>query len=111
MRVLKIIGWIVMGVAGVAAIGFCLGLVVMVLWNWLMPALFGLPVITYWQAVGLFVLCHLLFKGHRGGGRPRRPPGARDRGGRFARKVRSMMGEGATRCAPDPEPASADDES
>jgi hypothetical protein len=108
MRVLKIIGWIAMGVAGVTAIGFCLGLVVMVLWNWLMPALFGLPVITYWQAVGLFVLCHLLFKGHGGGGHRRRPPGPRDGGGRFARKVRAMMGGGPARCTPEPAPADDD---
>ena len=31
------------------------GLVVMSLWNWLMPALFGWHVITYWQALGLLV--------------------------------------------------------
>jgi hypothetical protein len=29
-----------------------------------MPDIFGLKPITYWQAVGLFVLSHLLFKGH-----------------------------------------------
>ncbi len=107
MRAMKIIGWIAMGVAGVTAIGFCLGLVVMVLWNWLMPALFGLPVITYWQAVGLFVLCHLLFKGHGGG--HRRPPRPRDPGGRFARKVRSMMGGDG--CGREPDPATPDHES
>ena len=34
----------------------------MLLWNWLMPLLFGLPIITFFQAVGLSVLCQLLFK-------------------------------------------------
>lgn len=39
------------------------------LWNWLMPAVFGLPALTFWQAVGLLVLCRLLvgnvgFGGH-----------------------------------------------
>jgi hypothetical protein len=41
--------------------------VVMQLWNWLMPALFGLKVITYWQALGLLVLSKILFGGFRGG--------------------------------------------
>lgn len=31
------------------------------LWNWLMPFLFSLPPITFWQAFGLQVLCWLLF--------------------------------------------------
>jgi hypothetical protein len=63
-KVIKIIGWIFLGILGAAAIGVVLGLVVMWLWNWLMPVIFGLPVINYWQAVGIFILCHLLFKGH-----------------------------------------------
>ncbi len=33
------------------------------LWNWLMPELFGLTVVTYWQAWGLSVLAAILFKG------------------------------------------------
>jgi hypothetical protein len=32
----------------------------MLLWNWLMPALFGLTAVNYWQAAGLFVLTRLL---------------------------------------------------
>ena len=40
-----------------------LGLPVMLLWNWLMPELFGLGTITFWQAVGLNILCSILFKG------------------------------------------------
>ena len=31
-------------------------------WNWLMPELFGLKVIEYWQAFGLMILCGMLFK-------------------------------------------------
>jgi hypothetical protein len=33
------------------------------LWNWLMPAIFGLRAITYWQALGLLGLSWLLFGG------------------------------------------------
>jgi len=37
--------------------------VVMLLWNALMPQLFALPVLNYWQAAGLMVLSRLLFGG------------------------------------------------
>lgn len=35
---------------------------IMPLWNWLMPTLFGLTKITYWQAWGISLLCGSLFK-------------------------------------------------
>lgn len=37
-----------------------LGGLILCLWNWLMPEIFGLPEITFWQAVGLLVMCRLL---------------------------------------------------
>ena len=47
------------------------GEVVMQLWNWLMPAIFGWQQITFWQALGLLVLSRILFGniGGRGGHR------------------------------------------
>jgi hypothetical protein len=57
---------IMMGIGfGILGIGllFLFGWVVMLLWNWLMPAIFGLKRLTYWQAWGLLVLSHILFKG------------------------------------------------
>jgi uncharacterized membrane protein YbhN (UPF0104 family) len=33
------------------------------LWNWLMPAIFKLPSIGFWQAVGLLALSWILFGG------------------------------------------------
>jgi len=33
----------------------------MFLWNWIVPDLFGLRSITFWQALGLLLLCRLLF--------------------------------------------------
>ena len=42
------------------------GLVVMGLWNYLTPALFGWKEISYWQAVALLVLSKILFSGFRG---------------------------------------------
>ncbi|HKD03391.1 MAG TPA: hypothetical protein VKB77_13215 [Terriglobales bacterium] len=41
------------------------------LWNWLMPALFHLPPITFWQSVGLLALSWVLFGGWRGYRGPR----------------------------------------
>jgi len=35
----------------------------MFLWNALMPQLFALPVLSYWQALGLVVLARILFGG------------------------------------------------
>jgi hypothetical protein len=39
-----------------------LGYPVMLLWNWLMPELFGLPEITFWQSIGLNILSTILFR-------------------------------------------------
>jgi hypothetical protein len=39
-----------------------MGFPLMLLWNWLMPELFGLPMIGFWQAVGLNLLASILFK-------------------------------------------------
>jgi len=43
------------------------GEVVMHLWNWLLPMLFGWRSITFWQALGLLALCRILFGGWGGG--------------------------------------------
>lgn len=58
----KILIGIGFGILGVLFLGL-LGLVVMVLWNWLMPEIFGFKRVDYWQAWGLLVLCTILFKG------------------------------------------------
>jgi hypothetical protein len=60
----------------VIVLGVLLGFVVEHLWNWLMPGLFGLRTITYWQAVGLFLLSKILL----GGFHPRGGYGGRRRG-------------------------------
>jgi len=53
-------------VVALVAIGVA-GAVVMALWNWLAPALFGGHFIDFWQALGLLVLSRVLFGGWRGG--------------------------------------------
>lgn len=47
---------------------FAFVFVVMWLWNHLMPGIFGLREISYWEAFGLFLLSKLLFGGFHGGG-------------------------------------------
>jgi hypothetical protein len=69
LMVLKFVG---LGLVFVLGVGF----LTMSLWNWLVPALFNGPIITFYQALGLFILSKLLFggfsgKGGRCGGRPR----------------------------------------
>lgn len=39
------------------------GEIVMHLWNWLVPSLIGWRPITFWQALGILVLCRILFGG------------------------------------------------
>jgi hypothetical protein len=38
------------------------GLPLQILWNLLMPEIFGLPYISFWQACGLQLMAALLFK-------------------------------------------------
>ena len=72
-RMIFIVPLAMIGMAVLMALG---AWVVSLLWNWLLPPLFGWHAITLWQALGLLVLCRLLFGGsgmwHRGGGGWRR---------------------------------------
>ena len=58
-----------LGIAAIVAAGAAvLGGVVMCLWNSLMPAIFGLRALHFWQALGLLLLSRILFGGfHRHG--------------------------------------------
>ena len=53
----------------VAAFLSLVSFAVMTLWNCLVPGIFGFSAISFWQAMGIFVLCKLLFGFGRGGGR------------------------------------------
>ena len=41
---------------------FGLSFAVYLLWNWLFTSIFELPIITYWQALGLYVMSKVIFK-------------------------------------------------
>lgn len=45
----------------VALVIILLGLPVMFLWNWLMPGIFGLREITFFEALGVQLLAYLIF--------------------------------------------------
>ena len=66
-RILWIAPLALLGMVVFAWIG---GELVMHLWNWLLPSLFGWKQVTFWQALGLLVLGRILFGGFgmRGGG-------------------------------------------
>jgi hypothetical protein len=58
---LQIVIYSILGILGMAGLGVLFGFVILWLWNWLMPMLFGLREITYWQAIGIFLLAKILF--------------------------------------------------
>ena len=60
-----------LAILGLAAFAFIGGQLVLHLWNWVLPSLFGFPRVTFWQALGLLALCRILFGGFgwRGSGR------------------------------------------
>lgn len=64
-KIIKVIFFIILGIG----IAFLVGYIVMRLWNWLMPELFGLPMVGYWQAVGILILAKIIF-GFGGGDGP-----------------------------------------
>ncbi len=81
-----------LAILGMVIFVFFGGETVMLLWNWLAPALFGLREVTFWQALGLLALCRILFGGfgfsggNRSGSRWRMEKRVRER-------IRERMGE------------------
>lgn len=62
LRIFAIGGLAIGGLAIAAGLALLFGFILMWLWNWLMPDIFGLPTISFWQAWGLVLLSHILFK-------------------------------------------------
>ncbi len=60
-KVLRIIGMVFVGLIFAVLFALVFGFLVKWLWNFLMPGLFGLKQITYWQAFGMVILAKLLF--------------------------------------------------
>lgn len=71
MKKKRIIWKVFAGIMMVTLFALIMGFGTMMLWNWLVPSLFNGPLITFWQALGLLLLCKLLLgfphKHHEGG--------------------------------------------
>ena len=60
-KVLRIISFTLGGVILAIAFALVFAIIVQLIWNSLMPALFDLKTITFWQAFGIIILVKLLF--------------------------------------------------
>jgi hypothetical protein len=82
-RLQKMIFIVPAAILGILAFVVIGGEIVLHLWNWLLPPLFGWREITFWQAFGILALCRVLFGGH----------GWRGRGGsHFRRRMKDRFG-------------------
>jgi hypothetical protein len=91
MRKKKWIAIIFLAPLGIALFIWIGGELVLHLWNWLLPTLFGWRQITFWQAFGLLALCRILFGGLGGHG-PR---------SNIRRRMNERMGERWERMTPE----------
>jgi ABC-type multidrug transport system fused ATPase/permease subunit len=57
----KIAGVVLLGIIGIGALAVLFGFIVMWLWNWLLPGLFGFSTITFWQGVAIVILARIIF--------------------------------------------------
>lgn len=55
--------WVLFFAFAIVAFVAFFGFIFQYLWNWLMPEIFGLITITYWQAIGLIILAKIIFGG------------------------------------------------
>lgn len=61
-KFIKWVGVVVVAIIALLALSLLFSIPVWLLWNWLMPMIFGLMKITIWQAWGLLALSSFLFK-------------------------------------------------
>ena len=82
--------------AGIAAITFFVfigGTITQLLWNWLLPPLFGWKELSFWQALGMLALCRILFGGisSRGGYGKRTSKWSPEEKARFRQRIREKV--------------------
>jgi hypothetical protein len=61
VKIIKFIGIFIAGAVGALLLAGLFGFIFMHLWNYLMPDLFGIKAITFFQGVGLVILSKILF--------------------------------------------------
>ena len=95
-RVRKMIWIAPLAILGMLLFIFIGGEIVLHLWNWLLPPLFGWRQLTLWQAIGMLVLCRILFGGISGRGLHRSYSGRRmaERWGRMTPEEREKFRQG-----------------
>lgn len=83
--------WIALfGILFIALVPFA----TMYLWNWLMPEIFNLTVINYWQALGLLILSKILFSGFKhGANHPQKEESHHPFHAHFKEKMKVKMAE------------------
>lgn len=69
------LGFMFFGVAGFLLVwALWWALPTFLLWNWIMPDIFGLTEITIWQAIGLNLLSGILFRPKSNGRKKKKTP-------------------------------------
>ena len=89
--------WIFIAPLAIAALLLFIALggeVVLQLWNWLLPPIFGWRQITFWQALGMLALCRILFGGFGGRGFSRSKHMTAEQRERFRQRMRERCGFG-----------------
>jgi hypothetical protein len=61
VKAVLILACVVLGLGAAAGLFSLFGHIVMWLWNWIMPYLFGLPTVDFWMAWGIVALSMILF--------------------------------------------------
>src|SRR5260370_8705191 len=89
-----------LAILGIVIFSWIGGEVVMLLWNWLAPPLFGLRQITFWQAIGLLALCRILFGGFGLGGGGHRNS-RRRMAGRIRERIRERLADRCEQMTPE----------
>lgn len=79
-------------IAGGFVLAFLGGEIVTLLWNWLMPPIFGWHQVTFWQGLGLLVLCRVLFGGFGRHGGSRRWSHRREEREQMRQRMRERFG-------------------
>ena len=62
-RIKKLIFIVPVAIVAMLVVTVIGGELVKLLWNWLLPSLFGFRTVTFWEALGLLALCRILFGG------------------------------------------------
>jgi len=82
-KVVRIMALVLAGIGAAVLFAAVFGFLVEVLWNWVMPPIFGLKTITFWQGFGILLLAKLLFGGFG--------PGHRRHSERWGRRFRERV--------------------